>query len=295
MEIRDERFFIDTTLERAQHLIRQGVWEGLDLARSRSWYHQFEQRQCGLLGACLLDNLVYRSKAQLIALLTSVITSPELLEAKDDDDHCLVSLLRSRRDAGIRLVPVIRLDQPPTKSGMYILRLLSREFGVRDQWMVWPQALGEQPEIHTLLLIDDFCGSGDQFIDFLETPSLKQFLTERPRCRIVYVSAAAHEKGLSNINSASPRVEVLAAEVLGGNHHFFSGTVLDQYRIDGLKNQLLAQYIAICEEFGLGSGKIGHFGYDDQALAYGFTHGTPNNSLPILWQDARGWTPLLHR
>ncbi|MCA8946811.1 MAG: hypothetical protein KDB29_11330 [Planctomycetes bacterium] len=110
MEVRDEQFFIEATLERVQHLIRQGVWEGVDLARTRSWYQQFEQRGCGLLAASLLDSLIYRSKAQLIALLGAVMTRPELLGREDDDDHHLVNSLRGRKDPGIRLVPVIRLD-----------------------------------------------------------------------------------------------------------------------------------------------------------------------------------------
>jgi hypothetical protein len=295
MEIRDERFFIEATLERVQHLIRQGVWEGVDLARSRSWYQQFEHRECGLLGACLLDNLIYRSRAQLLALLGAVMTSPELLGPDDDDDRRVVNSLRSSNDPGIRLVPVIRLDQPPTKSGMYILRLLSREFAVRDRWMVWPQGLEAQPPFHTLLLVDDFCGSGDQFAEFLETPALRQLLAARPDCRVVYVAAAAHEQGMAKIRAAMPRIQVLAAEVLGTDHHFFNGTVLDQYGIDGLKEQLLAQYNTMCDAHGIGSGRIGPFGYQEQGLTYGFAHGTPNNSLPMLWQDANGWTPLLNR
>ena len=90
-------------------------------------------------------------------------------------------------------------------------------------------------------------------------------------------------------------MQVLAAEVLGTDHHFFDGTVLDQYGIDGLKAQLKMQHNIICEAEGIGTGRIGHFGYGEQGLTYGFAHGTPNNSLPILWHDANGWTSLLNR
>jgi hypothetical protein len=294
METRDERFFLETTLRRVEHLIRQGIWEGIDLARSRNWYSQFEQRACGLLGACLLDNLVYRSRAQLIALLGAVMTSPELLGQNDDDDRQVVSSLRSQRDPGIRLAPVIRLDQPPIKSGMYVLRLLAREFGVRDRWMVWPEALDKQPEFHTLLLVDDFCGSGMQFVEFLGTHTMQQFFASRADCRVIYLPAAAHEQGLAKIREVVPRVQVLAAEVLNDGHHFFNGTVLDQYGIKDLKAELLNQHETMCTAHGIG-GRLGAFGFQELGLTYGFAHGTPNNTLPILWQDANGWTPLLNR
>lgn len=130
-----------------------------------------------------------------------------------------MSSLRGQRDPGIRLAPVIRLDQPPIKSGMYVLRLLAREFGVRDRWMVWPEALDKQPEFHTLLLVDDFCGSGMQFVEFLETRIMQQF--RQPGWLPGYLSpAAAHEQGLAKIREVVPRVQVLAAEVLNDGHHF---------------------------------------------------------------------------
>lgn len=294
MEIRDERFFLETTLARTEHLIRQGVWEGIDLARCRSWYSQFETRGCGLLAACLLDNLVYRSRAQLIAMLGAVMTSQELLEQDDDDDRMFVASLRGRKDPGVRLAPVIRLDQPPTKSGMYVLRLLAREFGVRDKWMVWPEALEEQPEFHTLILVDDFCGSGTQIDKFLKTGTMQQFLANRAHCRVFYLPAAAHERGLAKIRESATSVHVLAAEILSDGHNFFSGTVLDQYGIQSLKTELLAQHKTMCSAYSIG-GSIGALGFEEQALTYGFAHGTPNNTLPILWQEANGWTPLLSR
>jgi hypothetical protein len=36
-------------------------------------------------------------------------------------------------------------------------------------------------------------------------------------------------------------------------------------------------------------------GYGDMGLLLAFKHGCPNNSLPILWHDSRGWYPLFKR
>ena len=36
-------------------------------------------------------------------------------------------------------------------------------------------------------------------------------------------------------------------------------------------------------------------GYGGFAIAYGFQHATPDNSLPILWERTDNWEPLLER
>jgi hypothetical protein len=154
--------------------------------------------------------------------------------------------------------------------------------------------LANEPDLDSLLLVDDFCGTGDQFLTFMALPALTAFLVARPKCRIVYITAAAHQAALANIRAAQPRIEVIAAETLTADHHFFTGTLLGQYSMQGLKEQFLAEHQSLCETFKLG-GNIGVFGYKGQGLTYAFSHGTPNNSLPILWHDANGWTPLLDR
>ncbi|PRY04415.1 hypothetical protein [Paraburkholderia sp. BL25I1N1] len=295
IDTRDERLFIDATIERVEQLIAKGIWEGIDVARSRAWYRQFQDRECELLGACLLDNLVYRSKQQVLALLKSAMTSSVLLGTEAADDLQIVRALQERKDPHTRLIPIISIEQPPTKSGTYMLRLLARSLGIRDKWMIWPELLDSQPSsVSRLIMVDDFCGTGDQFTSFMSRKPLVDFLSQRPDCQIVYVTAAAHTDGLQKIQHELPSICVVAGEILTKSHHFFDGSVLDQYNSIALKTQLRDQYVMVCNAFGLG-GRIGNYGYQDQALTYAFAHGTPNNTLPVFWYETDGWTPLLDR
>jgi hypothetical protein len=74
----------------------------------------------------------------------------------------------------------------------------------------------------------------------------------------------------------------------------FGGAVLDQYRDPALKAQLAEQYEALCRRVGIG-GSVGADGFGRLGLAYAFAHGTPNNTLPIYWQETREWTPMVDR
>lgn len=296
MEARDQQLFIDDVRRRVKQLIATHVWEGIDLVRLETWYRQFEQHECALLAACLLDNMIYRSKKQVLALFKAALTCHRILPPNAESDMHLVELLRGRPDPQIRLVPVISLDLPPTKSGPYMLRLLARDLQLHDRWMIWPERLARTPEtVTTLLAVDDFCGSGKQFCErFLDTESYKAFRKTHPNCKVIYVAAAAHADGIASIRERAPDVEVVAGEVLSKEHHFFEGALLDKHNDEGLKAELLRQHEQMTKGRGMG-GKIGALGFESQSLTYGFAHGTPNNTLPIFWYDTDDWTPLLDR
>lgn len=295
--MQDQQLFVSSTRRRVENLINTGVWEGVENSRVNDWFRQFEEAGCELLGTCLLDNLSYRSKPQVLALFKAALTSPKIIPADASSDLAVIDSLSGRKDPGVRLVPVISLDQPPTKSGPYMLRLLARELRIRMEWMIWANALGTLPEgIHTIMMIDDFCGSGRQFVDtFLGSPEVMAFRRARPTCRFVYAPAAAHIDGIKAIQAADSQVDVVAGEILTSDHNFFNGTILDQYQSDGLKEELLKQHETITKKLRISS-RIGEFGFGSLALTYAFAHGTPNNSLPILWHDdTDGWTSLLDR
>lgn len=297
MGMQDQQLFVNSIRQRVESLISTNVWEGVESSRVNDWFRQFEEAGCELLGACLLDNLSYRSKPQVLALFKAALTSPELVRQHAESDLAIIEALTQRSDPGIRLVPVISPEQSPTKSGPYMLRLLARELQIQERWMIWASELGTLPaSVHTILAIDDFCGSGRQFVEkFLGMPEVMTFREGHPTCRFVYVAAAAHADGIHAIQQSDPEIAMIAGEILTAEHHFFDGTILDQYQSDGLKQELLKQHDIITGKLHLSS-RIGKFGFGALGLAYAFAHGTPNNTLPAFWHDnTDGWTSLLDR
>lgn len=288
--------YIEGVETRVAQLVSQHVWQGLDAARCRTWMKQFHDRDCALLGASLLDNFIYRSRPQVEALLKAVLTGPDLNGPDAEHDFSLIEKLRSRVDPGVRLSPVIRLDQSPTKSGTYVLRLLARSLRLNERWMKWPQALSKAPqEVHTVILVDDFCGTGSQFAEFVALTEFDAFMQSRPACRVVYLTAAAHTDGLAKIAENYPQIQVIPAETLSADQDFFLGDALKRFNgaIDGA--ELRADYDKIANEASLGGGSVGPLGYEKQALTYAFAHGTPNNTLPIYWYHNERWSSLVDR
>ena len=253
---RDERLFIEGTVGRAKQLVRQHIWAGVDEARLEAWFSQFETRQASLLGACLLDGFIFRSRVQVEAMLYGVLCRPELVGPTGDSDQAVVEALKGRSEAGIRLAPVIRLQDPPIKSGTYVLRRLFKLLRLNQKWATWPQNLLHTPDLKMIIFVDDFCGSGQQFSDFAVFVSLEQLMAANPNCRFIYLTVAAHEDGIDHVHKKYPRVEFIAGEILGAGHHFFEGENLRNFKVDGLVERLRADYDRIAREVGFGLGKV---------------------------------------
>lgn len=293
--LKDSNLFIAQTQDRAQNFIRSGIWGAIDEDRLRNWIHQFEQYDSALLGAVLLDNLIFKSKAQVIATLSSLITGPELCSGMRDD-LTLSESLSKHDDPGIRIAPAISLSQPPTKSGFYVLRLLQRLYRIRDDWLIWPQQFAKITRTNLLIVVDDFLGSGTQFSEFAELSQLSELHKSQPKLRIVYLVVAAHESGIKCVNEQFPYIEVICGDVLTSEHHIFESNRLnDRYRMQ-MSEILQQQYLSLLQKAGFPmSGKIGPYGYGELGLCYAFEHGTPNNTLPIYWRETKHWINLLDR
>jgi hypothetical protein len=292
---RDERLFIEGTVSRARQLVRQQIWSGVDEARLDGWFGQFETRQCSLLGACLLDGFIFRSRAQVEAMLHGVLCRPELVGPAGDSDQAVINALKGRADPGIRLAPVIHLEDPPIKSGTYVLRRLFKLLRLNQDWATWPQNLARIEGLRMIVFVDDFCGSGKQFSEFIAFAGLDQVIASNPQCRFVYLTVAAHEDGIAFVRKAYPQIEFIVGEVLSADHHFFEGGNLRNFNVDGLVQRLRADYDRIAQEVGFGRGKVPALGFEEQALCYAFDHGTPNNTLPIFWNQKDQWSSLVDR
>lgn len=292
----NHQHFIEQVHQRTRSYVKSNIWASISLDRLDRWIDQFECYQYSFLGAVLLDNLLFRSKSQVLATLEWLMSCPEL--CRDfKSDLSLVESFSSYKDPGVRLVPAISFDKPPTKSGFYILRLIQRLFRIHASWLIWPQKINEWPSgANLLIIVDDFLGSGDQFKEFVSVASLEVFHKEHPRVRIVYLVLAAHVDGINAINKDFPFVEIVCADTLGSEYHLFDGTRVDKKYQLAVSSNLKNDYLDLARKAGLPlSGKVGPFGYGGQCLSYAFEHATPNNVLPAYWFETTNWEPLLDR
>lgn len=288
-------------ISRVKQLISAGLWD-IPLERLLGWHAGFQGAEQTYFAACLLDSLIYRTPGQFSASLVSLYRgaccracSPTLRMEHDLD---LVNMLGNRwKEPLIRLVPVICDSDPPSKSGPLVMRHLKKELGVAEKWMIWPWQIADAVAggVKIIILVDDMLGSGSQLEEFCEKEQLKSAIGD---ARIIYAPTVAHSKGVEHLGKIWPELAVVTSELLTDEHNFFSEQnwhTLSSGRISAADaKKFYLEKILPLSGFKKGS-SIPAFGFGDLGLCFGFSHSTPNNSLPILWYANEKWSSLLER
>lgn len=297
----DGEVFTNDILERAEELINAGIWEGLDGVRVRTWMQNFETAEEQYFAACVLDALIYRPNSQTVAMMEQMLERvlPDLTRL-DPPPRGVVDWSEALRasskegDHRIRIVPVIRDNDPPTKSGPLMARIYRRRLRVNDHWMIWPWQLREAIEkgVKTVLFIDDFLGAGTQFVSFTQVFKIGEILKD---VYAVYAPLVAHSQGIKHIRDHLSAVKVCAVEILESRYGLFAPDSM--YFHDGKNSPSCAKRFYedlikrrlpdVEERYREGWGKL--------QLAYAFEHAVPNNCLPILWHQTVKWNPLFER
>lgn len=283
--------FTESIQANSKLLIERGFWD-IQEPRLEKWFNQFCGPEERFFAACLLDQVIFRTRRQFEAGLRTLFRSN--LSGKlfnDQQDLHLMEVLRGRSDQKLRLVPVICESDPPTKSGPFVMRRLQRILQLNHVWMRWPwQATSdvESKGVETILFVDDFLGSGHQFVTFFNH---WKFDEQPANVKFYYAPVVAHQQGIDYLARYLPDLCVVPIEILGESHGFFSEKV---WRRLGQGSIFAADakswYIDFCSRHD-----IMPIGYGDLALTFGFSHATPDNTLPILWSETDTWQPLLER
>lgn len=288
--------FVQAIEADVSRLISQQLWP-VERARFDGWYGQFGSREERFFAATLLHRISIRTKKQFsAAMLTLYRGSVSHHLYPQEDDLYLVRQLCGRTDPKLRLVPVLRKIDPPTKSGVVVLRRLQRLLHMKSSWLAWPwqaRDLLEDGTIERVVFVDDFLGSGSQFNDFFNEWGFSKLLKAG---NMLYAPVAAHVKGIEALVAAHKDLQVTASEILDSECGFFSdGAWLSMCRGDLSSVDAKAWYLDFAESRRLIPKDIGPLGVGELALTYGFEHATPNNSLPALWYSGADWCPLLER
>ena len=291
------REYAEYIRERCEHLIQYHIWEGLDLIRLRQWNNNFTTDEARYFSACLLDSLIYRSERQTCALSRQLLqrSLPDLARSIPLPISLVsdwLSLLSGRMDPHIRVIPVVRRNDPPTKSGYQIVRLFKRKLRVKERWIINPEQIPSHANsAKVLLFVDDFLGTGKQFGHFLT--SLDDYSTTH--C-IIYAPLTALTDGINTIKSKFPYLRIACAEQLRATHNIFHPK--STCFVDGINTPAAAKEFQAClfAQLGIPLARKKQLGFGGAGLAYAFQHACPNNCLPLFWwRGTSSFTPLFDR
>jgi len=295
--------FHQSSILQAKLMIDMGIWSGIERHRFDNWCQQYETDEEKVILALLLRQLVYRSKEQVKSLLHQAFDKgiPQKLYEITGDESVFEEMkmfkLHSKYPSNILIVPVIRDFEPPTKSGPLVARLLKKMININDKMMKWPWNLGDLENIETIIFVDDFVGTGDQFLKFCDHHIKPDVFNKQ--INFLYSPITANKEGLDNIISTRPDIKVCPIEVVSNENNFFTSAKNEYSLSDDEVIELDTFYLDFMKKIELNKigGKKGKMlkGYDGLALTYAYEHGTPNGSLPLLWANSDIYTSLFSR
>lgn len=290
------QLYIDRIYGRCDNLVRSQIWAGINRNELNMWFSSFSSLEEQYFAAIILDSLVFRSADQTKALMIQGLQRciPQLLMNDGYFDRYRGKWLETLSKSGvpIRLVPVLRNGDGPGKSGHVICREYSRLVGVNSNLIINPQDIStaKADGVKLIIFVDDFLGTGQQFSEFYGQVrgEFDDGLTP------VYIPLCAHETGMDKVRADFPELCLSASESLSvcdglfGEDQEFCPDRVNTYAL------LKELYLELMRT-RLGTDIDEPFGYGGLGMVYGFSHATPNATLPLLWSKKNGNIFLLNR
>jgi hypothetical protein len=151
------------------------------------------------------------------------------------------------------------------------------------------------PAITRLVFFDDLVGSGSQANQYL-AGYLKDARSGKHQVEIRFLSLFATTEGLAKINV--PSLFDGKAQTLFELDESYKAFHAKSRYFDGAPAWFdVARFQRIAEGYGMKLQPGRHLGYRNGQLLLGFTHNTPDNTLPIFWDEGGRipWSPVFTR
>lgn len=191
-----------------------------------------------------------------------------------------------------------------TDSGRVFARKVRQVLEIADSQIVDPQdsvtRLGDRSD-GTLLLVDDFVGSGRQ----AEATWNRHYRADGGRklsikdlhangVRVIYVPLVATQYGLDALKASCPGLEVRPVHVFDSR---YSLTHVDSILWPPhLKERARDVLFLASDRAGIVEHcKHGWEGFHELGLALAFSHGVPDATLPLFYWETEHWRPLVRR
>ena len=147
----------------------------------------------------------------------------------------------------------------------------------------------KQKEVESLIVIDDFLGSGDTAVRFWDDdPSIQKLRGSDPTIDFYYLVLLAMEQGIRNVEDNTDFC-VIPAQIFSGRYRVFSDkSIILPEDIRSVAKDICKGYGEILED------EIHALGYKNSQALIGMHHNIPNNTLPIIWSK-NGWHPIFPR
>lgn len=267
-----------------------------------AWLGNFTKDEHKYIAAHILDRVTYRSEKMIEAGYKSFLASTfrEYVKNLQPIDHTSIEewfkILKAspkKEHRNIKLCSVSKLGDNGD-SGSQMVRLLTGDIFHQNRVLSPETNPLKNIDGQIILIIDDFVGSGEQFISFSEETGLREASKKN---HIIYAPAIGYYKGLEEITRQDYGISLLPLETINDSERFFTHEAGAMFCGDDVNNE--ADVIECYKSMrGLSSSfnKGAWFGRDNESLCVIFQWGCPNQSLGMIWYDGgNGWEKLARR
>ncbi|MCF8825059.1 phosphoribosyltransferase-like protein [Xanthomonas campestris] len=298
--------------------LSKSAWEGgAKWPSINQWLGNFS----GLTGASpsveklhalyLLSQFMYYGNREIRVLLRALYSELFLLPLVRDARKKFPKLVDFKAELASELSATRFLGVGnPSESGMHLLYYFRQENQLsKNDFMDTAQIyrvdrssgtslrVPRHPDIKRYVFIDDICGSGETAVRY-SNDLLPDLLSAAHDVEVHYLCLFATADGLDRVRRDSVFGRNSGAvHEFDGTYKWCAGESRYLYSIDAaLDRRLLVQLPGL-----YGRRLLPHhpLGYEDGQLLLGFSHNTPDNTLPIIWSDAENagvdWYPIFRR
>lgn len=281
-------------------LKRAGIWPSESVLRTRAWLQNFEETDRNI-AAFLLDKFTFYNKELTDALFVSSYHSIGDGLPKGPAAPSGEQLIKSLASAVF--TPVRGENPNPTDSGYFLCRMARQLLAVPESMIVeTSKALEHACNGGTVVFIDDFIGSGDQFLHTwnfkdVSNTSFKSVAQSEKGFVAIYLTLVATDFGLEKINSDAPNVAVCMTHIIE-QKSTIKGLIIENPSMKDAIEAFLTKYASrLCpkESYMLNNNYL-VYGYKERGLLFGFEHSIPDATLPIFWAPGiNKWESLIER
>ncbi|CAH0150191.1 hypothetical protein [Roseomonas sp. CECT 9278] len=294
-------------LGKLNSLVDFHLWPPEARVDPRRWLGNFRNDADAVYAHHLLNGFTYLSGAMTAEVFSAGFHSLSSRCAQSAADFPTAARLwRSFCDSLI--ITHVTGEQPnPSDSGAIFVRMMRTVVGLREEQLFPPDgALAEATATPSrpVLFVDDFVGSGNQFVDTWKrsysigatTTSFKALAHASPSTEFFYCPAICTAFGARNIRTKCPAVHLSPGHLLPPEYsalHPASVIWPDDMRAEGAAFIERTSRAAGIPDLG---GQVDDYrGFNRLGLTLAFSHSVPDATLPLFYWEGNGWHPLVRR
>ena len=288
-------------LAKCDVLKQASFWPPEPAIRPHRWLNNFDESDRGI-AALLLDKFTYYNERLTDSLFIAAYQSIGDGIPKGPRAPSSQELIKALSVAVF--TPVTGETPNPTDSGYTFCRKARQLLGVPEELVVEPDvAIKHAQNGDTIVFVDDFIGSGDQFVKTWNrhygrsSPTTFNEIHAKNKFVAIYIALVTTDYGLGNIHGWCPDVAVCTAHTLSERAMVqkLGETASQQQTIDNFLNKY-AKRLRPKEPYIAANPAYLAYGYKTRGLLFGFQHSIPDATLPIFWAPGDDdWRPLVER